>query len=127
MVPRLDDLPAAPARDGPTSPLTPDVISGPIYGTQEFPVAVGRVGAMLFRAGAPDWRSACGNCGNWRFPPVAGNIGGPRRRPEFQPPAFRLAAYVPKCAPSTAAASSLALSPCCRKRVSEKKPWMVPG
>ena len=35
--------------------------------------------------------------------------------------------HVPKCAPSTAAASSLALSPWLRNRVSEKKPWMVPG
>ena len=52
MLPRRDDLPAVPARDGATSPLTPDVISGPIYGTQEFPVAGGRVGAMLFRAGS---------------------------------------------------------------------------
>ena len=34
---------------------------------------------------------------------------------------------VPKCAPSTAAASSLALRPWLRKRVREKKPWMVPG
>src|SRR5258708_14687438 len=51
----------------------------------------------------------------------------PGRRPEFQHPTFCRAAYVPKCAPSTAAASSLALIPCCRKRVSEKKPWMVPG
>src|SRR5580704_7916724 len=48
----LDDLPAVPARDGATSPLTPGGISGPLYGTQEFPVAGGRVGAMLFRAGA---------------------------------------------------------------------------
>src|SRR5216683_4238920 len=78
MFARLDDLPAAPALDGATSPLTTDGISGPIYGTKEFPVAGGRVGAMLFRAGGPDWRSACGNCGNWRFPPVAGNIGCPR-------------------------------------------------
>jgi hypothetical protein len=51
----------------------------------------------------------------------------PGRQPEFQPLTFLRAAYVPKCAPSTAAASSLALSPCCRKRVSEKKPWIVPG
>ncbi len=52
---------------------------------------------------------------------------GPARWPEFQPLTFRRAPQVPKCAPSTAAASSLALSPCCRKRVSEKKPWIVPG
>ena len=52
MLPRLDNLPAVPARDGATSPLTPDVISGPIYGTKEFPVVGGRVGAMLFRAGS---------------------------------------------------------------------------
>src|SRR5882762_8707976 len=78
MLARLDDLPAAPARGGATSPLTLNGISGPICGAKEFQVAGGRVGAMLFRAGEPDWRSACGNCGNWRFPPVAGNIGGPR-------------------------------------------------
>jgi hypothetical protein len=52
MFARLDDLPAAPARDGATSPLTLDGISRPIYGTKEFPVAGGRARAMLFRAGA---------------------------------------------------------------------------
>src|SRR5882757_8499142 len=52
MVVRLDDLPAGPARDGATSPLTPGGISGPIYGAKEFPVAGGRARAMLFRAGA---------------------------------------------------------------------------
>ena len=35
--------------------------------------------------------------------------------------------HVPKCAPITAAASSFAFSPWLRNRVSEKKPWMVPG
>jgi hypothetical protein len=35
--------------------------------------------------------------------------------------------HIPKCAPMTAAASSFALSPWLRNRVSEKKPWMVPG
>src|SRR5580704_18703419 len=75
---RRDDLPAAPARNGAPSPLTFDGISGPLYGTQEFPVAGERVGAMLFRADGPDWRSACGNCANWRFPPVVRNIGWPR-------------------------------------------------
>src|SRR5258708_2695331 len=80
MLARLGDLPAAPARDGATSPLTTAGSCGPIpiYGAKEFPVAGGCPGAMLFRDGGPDWRSACGNCGNWRFPPVAGNIGGPR-------------------------------------------------
>jgi hypothetical protein len=63
--------------------------------------------------------------GAFRWSPET--LVAPGRRPELQPPVFRRAAYVPKCAPSTAAASSLALSPCCRKRVSEKKPWMVPG
>ena len=52
MLPRLDELPAVPAHDGATSPLTTDVISGPLYGTKEFPVAGGCVGAMLFRVGA---------------------------------------------------------------------------
>src|SRR5580693_4688852 len=52
MFPHLDDLPAVPARDGATSPLTPGGIPGPLYGTQEFPVAGGCVGAMLFRADA---------------------------------------------------------------------------
>src|SRR5882672_8864358 len=58
MVARLDDLPAVSALDGATSPLTPGGNSGPIYGTQEFPVAGGRVGAMLFRAGAEPDRKA---------------------------------------------------------------------
>src|SRR5258708_3591207 len=52
MFARLDDLPAVPARDGATSPLTPGGISGPIYGVQKLPVADGRTRAMLFRAGA---------------------------------------------------------------------------
>ena len=52
MFARLDDLPAVPARDGAISPLTPGGISGPIYGAKEFPVAGGRVRAMLFRVGA---------------------------------------------------------------------------
>ena len=56
-----------------------------------------------------------------------GLLVAPDRRPEFRHPAFRSTSYVPKCAAITAAASSLALRPCCRKRVSEKKPWMVPG
>ena len=77
MLPRLDDLPAMPARDGAPSPLTPDGSSGPPYGVQKLPVASGRACAMLFRAGGPDWPSACGNCGNWRLPPVAENIGWP--------------------------------------------------
>src|SRR5258707_13625137 len=41
MFAHLDDLPAVPARDGAISPLTPGGISGPIYGTKEFPVAGG--------------------------------------------------------------------------------------
>jgi hypothetical protein len=57
----------------------------------------------------------------------SGTLAAPDRRPEFRHLTFRSTFYVPKCAPSTAAASSLALSPCCRKRVSEKKPWIVPG
>jgi hypothetical protein len=55
---RLDNLPAVPARDGATSPLTPSGIPGPLYGTQEFPVAGGRVGAMLLRAHAAPSRKA---------------------------------------------------------------------
>jgi hypothetical protein len=58
MVARLDDLPAAPACDGATSPLTPGGISWPIYGVQKFPVAGGRAGAMLFRVGAEPARKA---------------------------------------------------------------------
>src|SRR5580704_3816324 len=69
MLVRLDDLPAVPARDGATSSFTPNGISGPLYGVQKLPVAGGRAGAMLFRAGGPVWRSACGN---WRLPLVAG-------------------------------------------------------
>ena len=55
---RLDDLPAVPAGDGATSPLTPGGISGPIYGTKEFPVAGGRARAMLFRADVEPGRKA---------------------------------------------------------------------
>jgi hypothetical protein len=58
MVVRLDNLPAVPARDGAASPLTPGGISGPLYGTKEFPVVGGRVGAMLFRAGGEPDRKA---------------------------------------------------------------------
>ena len=58
MFARLDDLPAVPARDSATSPLTPGGISGPVYGTKEFPVVGGHVCAMLFRAGAGPARKA---------------------------------------------------------------------
>jgi hypothetical protein len=58
MFAHLDDLPAVPARDGATSPLTPGGISGPIYGVQKFPVAGGRARAMLFRVGAEPARKA---------------------------------------------------------------------
>src|SRR5258708_4323851 len=47
------------------------------YGTQEFPVAGGRVRAMLFRVVGPDWRRACGNCANWRLPREAGFLEEP--------------------------------------------------
>ena len=58
MVARLDDLPATPARDGRSIAITPGSISGPLYGTQAFPVAGGNVRATLFRVAAAPGRKA---------------------------------------------------------------------